>query len=231
MPSTPGPPIERIRRRNAVAGHQDGLHTLVTHLADEQAAFRLQTAPDQTRSAPACLMLGADGGIILLAGIDAFIQNFRDAEFGHVVLRGVREAFAVGRLVCTTAIFLPLSLSRARSAHSSPAGRRGRRCGSVPQLAIGELRIGRGRGDQQNAVFRVDVGSRDRHAGVEVADDEFDAVADELVGDRTPCFGIGNVVALLEGDLLAENAAGLVDVLDRLRVPARVARRKRRWGR
>ena len=47
-------------------------------------------------------------------------------------------------------------------------------------------------------------------------DDELDAVADELVGDRHALLGIGHVVALLEGDLLAEDAAGLVDIVDRL---------------
>jgi hypothetical protein len=49
-----------------------------------------------------------------------------------------------------------------------------------------------------------------------VADDEVDAVADELVGDRDALLGIGNVVALLELDFLAENAASLVEVLNRL---------------
>jgi hypothetical protein len=49
-----------------------------------------------------------------------------------------------------------------------------------------------------------------------VADDELDPVADKLVGDRHALLRIGHVVALLEGDLLAEDAAGLVDVVDRL---------------
>ena len=52
-----------------------------------------------------------------------------------------------------------------------------------------------------------------------MADDELDAVADELVGDRHALLRIGHVVALLEGDLLAEDAAGLVDVVDRLLRP------------
>ena len=45
-----------------------------------------------------------------------------------------------------------------------------------------------------------------------MADDEFDAVAGELVGDRDALLGIGNVVAEFGGDLLAENAAGGIDV-------------------
>ena len=49
-----------------------------------------------------------------------------------------------------------------------------------------------------------------------MADDELDPIADELIGDRNSLLRIGNVVALLKGDLLAKDAAGLVDVLDRL---------------
>ena len=72
------------------------------------------------------------------------------------------------------------------------------------------------RRDEQDAVVGVDFGGGDGHAGVEVADDEFDAVADEFVGDRDALLGIGNVVALLDVDLLAEDAAGLVEVVRRL---------------
>ena len=50
-----------------------------------------------------------------------------------------------------------------------------------------------------------------------MADHELDAVADKFVRHRHALLGIGDVVALLEGDLLAENAAGLVDVFNRLR--------------
>ena len=49
-----------------------------------------------------------------------------------------------------------------------------------------------------------------------MADHELDAVADELVGDRDALLRIGDVVAVLDGDLLAEDAAGGVDVVDRL---------------
>ena len=49
-----------------------------------------------------------------------------------------------------------------------------------------------------------------------MADDELDAVADELVGDRNALFGIRNVVPRLDLELLAENAAALVDILDGL---------------
>ena len=49
-----------------------------------------------------------------------------------------------------------------------------------------------------------------------MADDEFHAVGGELVGDRHAFLGVGAVVADAEHDLLAEDAAGGVDVLDRL---------------
>ena len=88
---------------------------------------------------------------------------------------------------------------------------------SVPQAAIGDFRIGRRRRDEQDAVVGIDFGGGDGHAGVEVADHEFDAVADEFIGDRNALLGIGNVVALFDFDFLAENAAGLVDVFGGLR--------------
>src|SRR5262245_30776480 len=49
-----------------------------------------------------------------------------------------------------------------------------------------------------------------------MADDEFHAVADELVGDRHAFFRVGAIVAGVQLDLLSEDAAGGVDVLDRL---------------
>src|SRR5712691_850627 len=49
-----------------------------------------------------------------------------------------------------------------------------------------------------------------------MADDEFHAVAHELVGDRNTFLRIGAVVADEDLDFLPENAAGGVDVLDRL---------------
>ena len=49
-----------------------------------------------------------------------------------------------------------------------------------------------------------------------MADDELDAVADELVGDRHALLRIGDVVADFDFDLLPEDAAGLVDVFGRL---------------
>jgi hypothetical protein len=67
-------------------------------------------------------------------------------------------------------------------------------------------------GDEQDAIFRIDVGSGHGHAGVEVANHELDAIADEFVGHRHPLLGVGDVVADLNLDLLPQDSAGLVDV-------------------
>jgi hypothetical protein len=82
----------------------------------------------------------------------------------------------------------------------------------VPQLAVRDLGVCRRGGDKQDAVFRIDVGGGHRHAGVEVADHELDAIAHQLVGDRHPLLGVRNVVDHFDLDLLPQNAAGLVDV-------------------
>ena len=84
---------------------------------------------------------------------------------------------------------------------------------NVPQFSLGDLRVGGGGRDHQHAVVGIDFGGRDRHAGVEVADYQLDAVADELVRDRNALLGIGNVVALFDCDFLAVDATGLVEVL------------------
>ena len=86
----------------------------------------------------------------------------------------------------------------------------------VPHAAFGDLRIGGGRRDHQHAVLLVDVGGRDGDAGIEMADDELHAVGDELVGDRHAFARVGAVVADVELDLLAENAALGIDVGHRL---------------
>ncbi len=86
----------------------------------------------------------------------------------------------------------------------------------VPHVAFGDLGIGGRRRDLENAVLLIDLGGRHGDAGIEMADDEFHAVADEFVGDRDAFFGIGAIVADEELDFLSQNAAGGVDVLNRL---------------
>ena len=181
-----------------------------------QPALGLQTAPHHVVGA-GFLDLGDDRRIVLLSGVDAFVQHILDAELVHVVARGVRQALAVGRLVVDDGDLLALELvaGQFRPQHAllvvTAAGAE-----RVPQLAVGDLRIGGCRRDEQDAVLRIDVGRGDRDARIKVADHELDAVADELVGDGNALLGIGYIVAGFERDLLAKNAAGLVDVIDGL---------------
>ena len=149
----------------------------------------------------------------------------------HVVERGVGKAFAVSRLVVDDRDLLALELVAGELGPDHAllvVTAAGAEC--VPKLAVGDLGIGRRGRDEQDAVLRIDVGSRDRHAGIEVADDELDAVADEFVGDRHALLGIGDVVADFDLDLLPQNSAGLVDVFGGLlRRLGSVARQRRRW--
>ena len=62
----------------------------------------------------------------------------------------------------------------------------------------------------------IDLRGRDRDAGVEVADDHLHAFSGELVRHRHALLGIGDVVADDDLQLLAIDAAGGIDVLDRL---------------
>ncbi len=82
----------------------------------------------------------------------------------------------------------------------------------VPQLALGDARVGRRRRDHQHAVLDVDLGRRHGDAGIEVADDEMHAFAEEIVGDRDALARIGDVVTDEQLDLLAVDAARGVDV-------------------
>src|SRR5262249_43467864 len=86
----------------------------------------------------------------------------------------------------------------------------------VPHVAFGDLGIGGSRRDLKDAVLLVHLGGGHGDAGIEMAEDDFHAAADELVGDRSPFLRIGAIVADGKLILLSEDAAGGVDVLDRL---------------
>ena len=165
---------------DAVAGDHHGLQALVAHLPHDQAAFGVQAAPHHIVGARR-LDLRDDGRIILLADVDAFVEHFLLAAGVHEAARRVGEALAVRRLVVQDGDLLVLELAERQVGPQlallvvAAAGAE-----RVPQLAVGDLRVGGGRGDEQDAVVGVDLARRDRHAGVEVADDELDAVADDI---------------------------------------------------
>src|SRR5262245_33401348 len=82
----------------------------------------------------------------------------------------------------------------------------------VPQAARGDRRVCSRRRDHKNTVLSIDIGRRDGHPRIEVADHELDAVADKLVGDGHALLGIGDVIAEYKLDLLPVDAALGIEV-------------------
>src|SRR5689334_14971250 len=87
---------------------------------------------------------------------------------------------------------------------------------NVPHTALGDLRIGRRRRDLEDAILLIDFRTGDGHARIVVADNEFDSVGSKIVGDRNALFRIGDIVPELDGQFIAKNATGGVDVGGRL---------------
>ncbi len=83
---------------------------------------------------------------------------------------------------------------------------------NVPQVALGDRRIGRGRRDLEDAVLLINFRSGNGDAGIVMTDDELDAVGSKIVGHRNALLRVGYVIAELDGQFLAENAAGRIDV-------------------
>ena len=175
----------------------------------------MQAAPIDQGDA-GVLHLGDQRREVLVADIDAFVHDFRQAGCVHRLLGLVGKALTVGGLVVDDGNLGVLEVGRNIGAGNAAllviasAGAE-----HVPQAALGEFRIGRSRGHFDDVVVDIDfLRHRDRDARVEVADHELDAVANELVGDRDALLRIGDVVADFELDLLAIHAACCVDVGD-----------------
>ena len=200
---------------DAVARDELGLETGISHLANDQAAFGVQAAPVDDGHA-GVFHLGDQRREVLVADVDALIHDFLEAIVVHRLLGLVGKALAVrglvvenGNLAILVVVKNVLAGNRALLVVATA------RAEGVPVAALGELRVGRSRRDLKKAVFDVNVGRRDGDAGVEVAVNELDAIADELVGNRNALLRVGNVVTELELDLLAVHAAGGIDVLRR----------------
>src|SRR5205807_10450744 len=145
------------------------------------------------------------------------VEHLLDAFGIHCLLGLVGKALAVGGLVVHERDLLALEIGGDVVAGDcallvvAAAGAK-----NVPHVALGDARIGGGRGDLQDAVLLVDFGGRHGYAGVEMPDHELHAGGGKIVGDRDALLGVGDVVAVGDRNLLAEDAAGLVHVGDRL---------------
>src|SRR5262249_47433169 len=158
---------------DAVATHQRRFHPLVAHLAHNQAAFGIETAPIDEIGAR-LFDLGNKGRKVLFAGVHAFIKHFLYPAFVDRLLGFVGKTFAICRLVVHDRDFLALKMFHDIFARDLPllivatADAE-----DVPHLALGDGGVGRGRSDLENAVFLIDLRRRNRDARIVVTDDEF----------------------------------------------------------
>src|SRR5690606_21876764 len=81
---------------------------------------------------------------------------------------------------------------------------------------VGELRVGRGGRDLDDAFLGIDRRCRDRRTGAEMAGHEDHAFARSLVGHRDSLLRIAGVIADRQDQLLAVHATSRVDILDGL---------------
>ena len=160
------------------------------------------------------LELGDQGGEVLVAGGDRLVEDFLHAARVQLLLELVGQALAVCRLVVKDRdlardLVVDDVVRGVNALHIvTAAGPE-----HILEALLGQLRVGRGGRDLQDALLVVDGRSRDRRARAEVAGDELDAVMDELVGYRHRLLGVAGIVADLENQLLAVDAALGVDVL------------------
>ncbi|MNT32690.1 hypothetical protein D3C72_1685860 [compost metagenome] len=159
------------------------------------------------------LQAGDDGAEILVARIETFVDDFGDAACVDRALEAVGEALAVGGLVVEDGDALVLEVLDDIGSGDlgllvvTAAGAQ-----HVPEAAGGQVRRGCRRRHHQDAVFGEHVGGRHRGARQHRADDEADAFAGRLVCDRHGLLRVAGVVHHLQDDLLAVDAAGLVDL-------------------
>jgi hypothetical protein len=85
----------------------------------------------------------------------------------------------------------------------------------VLEPLLSQQRVGRIGRDHQNAGPGVDLGCRDRGAGTLIADDDVDALGDQLVGGGHRLLARAIVVDFDQPDRLAEKTARRVQVGDR----------------
>src|SRR6266436_2828809 len=202
---------------DAVAAHQRRLDALVAHLAHDQAASVVQAAPvDEVRICR--LDLGGESGEVLVVLVHALEHDLLETLCVDGLACLLGKALAVGGLVMDDGDALAFEFRRnERAGHDALLVVASAHPENVPHAgAIGDLGIGGGRRNHQHAVLKVDVGSRDGDAGVEVADDEFHAIGGELVCDRHAFLGVGAVIPDAHHELLAQNTAGRIYIFDRL---------------
>src|SRR6266571_4110653 len=158
-----------------------------------------------------------DGVKILVALVVGLEHLFGKAGLVERLLGFVGEAFAVGGLVVEDGDVLAFVIFRnvfgGDQALLIVAAADARH---VPELALGEQRIGGGRRDLQHVAVGIGFRRRDRRRRTIVARDEREFRAGELFRDRARLLGIAGIVADFQCQLLAEYASRRVEIRHRL---------------
>ncbi len=176
-------------------------------LARQETAFGM-VAAEIDHFGTGRLQLGDERGEILVARRDGIIMHFRDAALVDRRLESVGQTLAIGALVVDHGDLLVLQVLQDVIGHDfgllvvAAAGAE-----HVFQIARGQVRAGGGRSDHQDVVFRENVGNRNGDAGRDRADNELDAVADDLVGGGNALLRFTGIVGKLQNDFLALDAA------------------------
>src|ERR1700684_2197597 len=158
-----------------------------------------------------------DGVKILVALVVGFEHLFGNAGLVERLLGLVGETLAVGGLVVEDGDVLALVVLDNVFGRNQPllvvsaADPR-----HVPQVAFGEQRVGRGRCDLQDVAVGIRFRRRDRRRRTIMTRDERDLRTADLFGPRARLLGIAGIVLDVQRQLLAEYAAGGVDIGHRL---------------
>src|SRR5262249_61526625 len=193
-----------------------GAQPLVTRAPARQSSL-LMVAADIDEVDLVALHAGDDRREVLVALVVGLEHLFGNASLVEGLLGFVSKAFAVRGLVVQDRDVLALVvLGDVLAGDSTLLVVAAANAGDIPELALGEQRVGGSRRNLQHVTFGIGFRRRDRRRGAIVSGHERNFRAGEFFGDGTRLFGIAGVIAHLQGKLLAENAAGGIDVVHRL---------------
>ena len=178
-----------------VAGHDLGRHALLFHLTGDQTGFGV-IAADVDEIDFGLLHLGDECRVVLFAGRVRLFEGRFHARLFEVHLGLVGETLAIGRLVVDDgdlgvgeilddvgrSHFALLVITTADAEDA------------VTRALVGEVRIGRRRGDLDDLLVGINLAGRDRRARTEVARNEGDALGCERVGHGDGLLGVAGVV-------------------------------------
>src|SRR5690606_18869112 len=200
---------------NALWAHELGSQALLARLAQQQAELGvIATEVDQVGVEG--FKLGDDGRVVAVANVDAFEQGDFSTALGEVVANLRRDARAIGLLVVQNGDGLGLEVlddvvggKRALLVVAAYGAE------EVMRLdGVGNQRRRGPRGNGDDAFLLVHVHGGHRGAGAGVGNGELGAGIDDAVGGRYGLLGFAAVINKQWLELLALDAARIVDGFD-----------------